>query len=200
MKRSTVTKSVLASIVMLNLSVPVSHAQGFFAGMMSGQPSEGNNPKILREITDRQAEERFRTIDLNHDGVVNRAEFVAAYGGLFMGDAEGKFVDRRFRALDMKNDGRITQAEFVAGRNILIDNTNVTDVPKTAGNGEAGSANLVAPAAGGDMTRNTTAGNNANNPNTDHPATNADSKGDSNTPTTGNPTEGRSSPSGGPPN
>ena len=52
--------------------------------------------------------------------------------------------------------------------------------------------NKMAPAAGGDMTDNNTKGN----PNTDRPQTNADIKTDA--PTTVNPTEGRSSRSGGP--
>jgi putative membrane protein len=52
--------------------------------------------------------------------------------------------------------------------------------------------NRMAPAAGGDMTDNGTKGN----PNTDRPQTNADIKTDA--PTTANPTEGRSSRSGGP--
>jgi len=56
----------------------------------------------------------------------------------------------------------------------------------------AAGSTTAEPAAAGDPTENDTKGN----PNTDRPATNADINTDA--PTTVNPTEGRSSPSGGP--
>jgi putative membrane protein len=69
----------------------------------------------------------------------------------------------------------------------------------TASNAPA--VNNIEPAAGADMRANDVTNPGNTNPNTDHPNTNANTTGDGNTNEvpTANPTEGKSSPSGGPP-
>lgn len=62
-------------------------------------------------------------------------------------------------------------------------------------------ASNIEPAAGADMRNNDVTNPGNTNPNTDHPNTNANTtrNGDTNDVPTANPTEGKSSPSGGPP-
>jgi hypothetical protein len=116
MRDRTVIKAVLASIVILGSGIPAGHAQNLFFGMMSAQTGAGYDPKIIREITDRQAREMFIGMDVDKNGTVTEEEFSAAYSQYYPDDRRQALMEQRFREIDIKNSGKVSQAEFIANR------------------------------------------------------------------------------------
>jgi hypothetical protein len=119
MRDSTVLKAVLASLIVLGTSIPMGHAQAIFFGMMSEQTPTIYNSHP-QEITRERAEEMFKAMDADQNGVVTADEFSAAHNDFFP-DEPGKIAARRFKALDVMKNGKVTKEEFIANRNVPLD-------------------------------------------------------------------------------
>ncbi len=117
MRSSTIGQAVLASLIVLVARIPAGQAQGLFFGMMGEQTPTLYRSSASQQLTESQAIDMFKAMDLNDDGVVSKDEMGAAYSDLYADSADVS-VSARFRALDGNRDGKITRQEFIANRNV----------------------------------------------------------------------------------
>ena len=120
MRSSTIGQAVLASLIVLVARIPAGQAQGLFFGMIGEQTPTLYKSPAPQQLTEAQAINKFKAMDLNDDGVVSRDEMGAAYGDLYA-NAGDVSASARFRALDGNRDGKITRQEFIANRNVPAD-------------------------------------------------------------------------------
>jgi hypothetical protein len=132
MRSSTILQAVLASLIVLVARIPAGQAQGLFFGMMGEQTPTLYSSTTTRGVTEAQAINKFKAMDLNDDGVISKDEYGAAYSDLYA-DAGDVSLSDRFRALDGNRDSKITRQEFVANRNVPVTETFSMETPNGAG-------------------------------------------------------------------
>lgn len=117
MRSSTIWQAVLASLIVLVARIPAGQAQGLFFGMMGEQTPTVYKSSAPLQLSEAQAIDKFKAMDLNDDGVISKDEMGAAYSDLYA-DAGEVSASERFHALDGNRDGKITRQEFIANRNV----------------------------------------------------------------------------------
>lgn len=132
MRSSTILQAVLASLIVLVARIPAGQAQGLFFGMMGEQTPTIYSSATTRGVTEAQAVNRFKSMDLNDDGTVSMDEYGAVSNDMFSATGDVS-ASARFRALDGNRDGKVTREEFVANRNVTPTETYSMEIPNGAG-------------------------------------------------------------------
>ncbi len=87
---------------------------------MSLAPARADPPPVHRSDVEARAQAMFDKADINHDGVMTRAEYHGALAAIVKArgatpTAKGwAMVDAQFDAVDQAHTGRIPRADFVA--------------------------------------------------------------------------------------